>query len=291
MRDFLWFAIGGLLGLSLLMPNDVDATNSSAPVLNPQTGYWECTLTTPHQPEPALVQILLPDRLDPHKPYPVLYILPVEPAHRNEYGSGLAEAKKAGAANKYGVICVYPSFAKIAPWYGNHATDPSVRQDDYMVKALVPFIDRTYPTQADKEGRWLIGFSKSAWGAFTLLFRHPDVFGYAAGWDSPLMLNGDNNGADWGPMGLSLNFGTKEAMQQSLPTKLAEQNASWLKERCRVVFAPGISWKVQTEQYHSFLMNLGIPQDYRADLLFPHRWDSGWFAPLLEELVKTVRAK
>jgi S-formylglutathione hydrolase FrmB len=272
------------------MPTRADAASGDDPALNPQTGFLECTLTTPYLPAPALVQILLPDHLDPQKKYPVLYILPVEPQHKSEYGSGLLEARKVDAANKYGAICVYPSFPKVSPWYGNHATDPNVRQDDYMAKALVPFIDRKYPTQANPEGRWLIGFSKSAWGAYTLFLRHPDVFGYAAGWDGPFMLNGDNNGADWGPMGLSINFGTREAMQQSLPTKLAAENATMLKLRCRLVLGLGITWKAQTEQMHEFLQARGIPHDYRADLAFPHRWDSGWFPPLLEELVKTARA-
>lgn len=270
------------------MPTHADATN--APVLNPQTGLWECTLTTPYQPAPSRVEVLLPDHLDPQKKYPVVYILPVEPQDKAEFGAGLVEAKKADAANKYGIICVYPGFPKVSPWYGNHATNPAIRQDDFMVKVLVPFIDRTYPTQAAPEGRWLIGFSKSGWGAYTLLLRHPDVFGYAAGWDAPFMINGDNNGADWGPMGLSINFGTKEAMQQSLPTKLAEEKASWLKERTRLVLGLGIFWKPQVEQMHALLQSLGIPHDYRADLAFPHRWDSGWFPPMLDELAKTARA-
>jgi len=266
------------------------AVLAGEPVFNPASGFTEFTLTTEYQAGPALVRVLLPEPLDLEKRYPVLYILPVESGVKAEFGNGLTEAKKAEFANRHGVICVYPSFNKAAPWYGNHATNPLLRQEDYVVRALVPFIDQKFPTQADRSGRWLIGFSKSAWGAFTLLFRHPDVFGYAAGWDGPLMLNGDNNGADWGPMGLSANFGTKEAMQQSLPPKLAEANAAWLKQRPCVVLGLGKFWADQTKQFHARLNALGIPHVYRADLTFPHRWDSGWFSPLAEELVEIARA-
>jgi enterochelin esterase-like enzyme len=278
-----------MLSLVASMPLPAQAAPESDPELSAQNGFMESTLTTEYQSGPALVQVLLPDRLDRSKKYPVLYILPVEAQNGSEFGSGLVEAKKADIANKYQVICVYPTLTKAAPWYGNHATDSKLRQDDYVVKALVPFIDSKYPTQQDSEGRWLIGFSKSAWGAYTLLFRHPDVFGYAAGWDGPLMLNGDNSGKDWGPMGLSVNFGTKEAMQQSLPTKLAAENVSWLKKRARLVLGLGVFWAPQVRQMETRLQELGIPHIYRSDLTFPHRWDTGWFPPMVEELVKIAQ--
>jgi len=275
-----------LFPLLACLPMLTHASPNGDPELNPKTGFLECGLTTEYQAGPALVQVLLPDHLDRSKKYPVLYILPVE-GIRSEFGHGLVEAKKADIANKYGVICVYPLFNKAAPWYGNHATDPTLRQEDYVVKALVPFIDSKYPTQKDKEGRWLIGFSKSAWGAYTLLFRHPDVFGYAAGWDGPFMLNG--SGKDWGPMGLSTNFGTKEAMLQNLPAKLATENASWLKARPRLVLGLGKFWADQVKRMEALLQTSGIPHVYRNDLTVDHRWDTGWFPPMVEELVKVAR--
>jgi len=270
---------------SLPMPTNssVDAT----PGLNPKTGFMEFQLATEYQAGPALVQVLLPDHPVPSKKYPVLYILPVE-GIQSAFGHGLVEAQKADIANKYGVICVYPLFNKAAPWYGNHATEQTLHQEDYVVKALVPFIDSNFPTRPDKEGRWLIGFSKSAWGAFTLLFRHPDVFGCAAGWDGPFMLDG--SGKDWGPMGLSANFGTREAMLQNLPTMLAEENAHWLKERPRIVLGLGKFWAGHVRKMEALLQSLGIPHVYREDLTVDHRWDTGWFPPMVDELAKTARA-
>jgi hypothetical protein len=35
----------------------------------------------------------------------------------------------------------------------------------------------------------LTGASKSGWGAFSLILRHPDFFGYAAPWDTPFMMS------------------------------------------------------------------------------------------------------
>lgn len=96
-----------------------------APLPQPTGGYLEFTLATEYQSGPSLVQVLLPERLEPSNGYPVLYILPVESGTKCEYGSGMEEAKKADIANRYGVICVSPTFNKAAPWYGNHAPIPS----------------------------------------------------------------------------------------------------------------------------------------------------------------------
>lgn len=263
----------------------------TAAIANPPAGgFQEFTLTTEYQSGPSVVQVLLPDQIDPAKRYPVLYILPVEGGTKSEYGSGMQEARKADLANKYGVICVAPTFNKAAPWYGNHATNPELRQEDYLVRALVPYIDAHFPTRPDKESRWLIGFSKSAWGAFTILYRHPETFGYAAGWDAPFMLDGENSGSDWGPMGLRANFGTKEAMAKNLPTRLAAENASWLRQKTRLVMGPGKFWADQTRAMHSHLDSLGVPHVYRADLVLPHRWDTGWFPPFVEELTRLATA-
>lgn len=266
----------------------VFAEDANAPKLNAATGFSEAMLPSEFQAGPTLVEILVPDRMTEGVQYPVLYILPVgKPGP--EFGSGLEEAKKADVANKLGVICVAPQFT-LVPWYGNHATDPKIRQEEHILQRLIPFIDSHYPTQRNPEGRWLIGFSKSGWGAFTLLLRNPDVFGYAAAWDAPLMLTGDDGGKKWGPMGIEKVFGTKEAFQQFLPTRLAEQNALRLKQRPRLVLGVGSFWAAQGTKFHDALDRLGIPHVYRPDLLVPHRWDTGWFPPLVESLAKTARA-
>jgi enterochelin esterase-like enzyme len=263
---------------------------TTQPVLNPKSGFWEVTLNSEDQAGPTLVEFLLPDKLDPAKEYPVLYVLPVGGEHKSPpvWGKGLEEAKKARVADKYGVICVAPTFS-IHPWLGNHATDRHLRQEDYVLKTLIPYVESTYRTQRSKEGRWLIGFSKSGWGSFTLIFRHPDVFGYAAVWDAPLMMNGENTGKNWGPMGINKVYGTKENFLNFLPSVLAKGAAPAFKDRQRLVLGVGKYWKPQCEKMHDLLQQLEIPHGYNPDLLFEHRWDTGWFVPLVDELVRTAR--
>lgn len=258
------------------------------PVFNQQKGIWEFELDSEYQDGPAKVEVLLPKDIDAKKQYPVIYILPVGGSEKRAFGDGIEEAKKTDFANKYGVICVSPYFTTV-PWYGNNATDPKIRQEEYFLKALIPFIDSNYPTVQDKEGRWLIGFSKSGWGAYTLLMRNPEVFGYAAAWDVPFMLNG--KGKNWGPMGIKKVFGTPKALQPFLPITLAKAKAPELKKRKRLVLGVGEFWKSQVEKYHQLLEDLKIPHVYKPDLILKHRWDTGWFSPMAEELEKTARAK
>lgn len=54
------------------------------------------------------------------------------------------------------------------------------RYEDYVVKELVPFIDRTYRTKASRDHRGTNGKSSGGYGAVVLAMRHPDVFGAVA---------------------------------------------------------------------------------------------------------------
>src|SRR2546422_11224611 len=52
------------------------------------------------------IKVLLPERMEKGKRYPVVYVLPVEAANGKQYGNGLVEIKKHDLHNKYAVICV-----------------------------------------------------------------------------------------------------------------------------------------------------------------------------------------
>ena len=143
------------------------------------------TVESGHQRGKTKVRILLPERLDASKRYRVVYVLPVEAGDGRRYGDGLAEIKKLGLHDKHKLICVYPTFSAV-PWYADHPTSPGIRQEAYLLKDVLPFIEKTYPALAAPRGRLLLGFSKSGWGAWSLLLRHPGVFGKAAAWDAPL---------------------------------------------------------------------------------------------------------
>src|SRR5262245_3682456 len=143
------------------------------------------TVECKHQDKPTTIRVLLPAGLEKDRRYPVLYVLPVEAGDGTRYGDGLLEVKKLGLHDRHGLVCVQPTFARL-PWYADHPTDKGIRQESYLLEVVVPFVEGKYPVLAKPEGRLLLGFSKSGWGAFSLLLRHPDVFGRAVAWDAPL---------------------------------------------------------------------------------------------------------
>jgi enterochelin esterase-like enzyme len=103
------------------------------------------------------------------------------------YGDGLLEAKRLNLHNLHKAIFVYATFSDV-PWYADAVSNQSARQESYFLRDVVPFIERALPAKVEPSNRLLVGFSKSGWGAFSLLLRHPHSFGKAAAWDAPLAM-------------------------------------------------------------------------------------------------------
>jgi hypothetical protein len=123
--------------------------------------------------------VLLPDKLEPGRKYPVLYVLPVNTGTDGNWGSGIVELQKLDVQNRYGVIVVAPAF-DVEPWYGDmpkptDASQPWIRQQGYVTDVVIPFIDKEFPTETEK-GRYLITFSKGGFGGLGLLLRNPGLF-------------------------------------------------------------------------------------------------------------------
>lgn len=135
-----------------------------------------------------------------------LYVLPVQPGTPQSmegkwtvaYGDGIAAMKALDIANTYNLVVVEPDFNAVdfasknpyqsgpAPWYGDSPIDPQVRQESYLINDVIPAVDRMYPHA--NHVRMLIGYSKSGWGAISLLLRHPEMFAGVAAFDAPLMI-------------------------------------------------------------------------------------------------------
>ena len=165
---------------------DKNRIEISAPV--DDGGFRLHTVRSPYQAGTTKVRVLLPDAFDKSQRYRVLYVLPVEALDGRRWGSGLQTIRKAGLHNRHKLICVAPTFSHL-PWYADHPSDPMIRQESYLTRVVLPLVEKNYPAIPGRTGRLLVGFSKSGWGAFTLLLRNPEVFEAAAAFDAPLALD------------------------------------------------------------------------------------------------------
>lgn len=231
-------------------------------------------VTSPWQAGETQIRVLTPDsrpasRAD-QKPLRLLLILPVEAGTKSQYGDGLAEIGKQDLHNRLQLVCVAPTFSHL-PWYADHPTDATIQQETYLLKGVIPFVSKSYQAGLTADDRLLIGFSKSGWGAFSLLLRHPDVFGKAVAWDAPLMMSAS------GPYGSGPIFGTQENFAHYRVSELLKTVGKQLGPKVRLIHIGYGGFKEQHTEFESLLNELDIPHVYQHGPKRNHAWGSGWF--------------
>jgi len=271
------------------------APEITEPVFKNDKNVWSYEVSSAYLSGTNEIEVLLPDNFDKMRKYRVLYALPVEPGIGGLFGDSLQEIRKTGLQDRYGLICVAAAF-DTRPWFGANPTNPRIRHEDYMMKIVAPLIESRYPTIGDREGRLLLGFSKSGCGAFSLILRNPDFFGYACSWDAPLMVN-------WpGGWGIREHFGTQENFERYQVSKLLEKQAAQFRGKVRLVLLGETLFgkavcpdpRGHTVAAHEMMTALGIRHAYRDDLHFTHSWvakggpDKGWLKPAIIQLMEAV---
>lgn len=260
-------AIGAILLALLAYGDELNARVSEA--RRDEQGFLVHVVESVCQAGQTEIRVLLPDRLEPDRRYPVVYVLPVEAGREAEFGDGLVEVQRRDLHNKYRAVFVAPTFSHLA-WYADHPTAPQIRQETYFVQVVVPLIEQRYAVEAEPSGRLLLGFSKSGWGAYSLLLRHPEVFGKAAAWDAPLMKDKPDQ------FGMGEIFGTQENFEQYQITKLLAGHAAEFRDESRLVLTGYGNFRQHHRDVHDLLTRLGIRHEYLDGPERKHDWHSGW---------------
>ena len=238
-------------------------------------------LESQHQRHATTIHVRTPDDLEAHKKYRVLYLLPVEGGDGQRWGNAMAEADKLNLANKHKLICIYPTFADL-PWYANHPTNKSLQQETYFLEDVIPLVEREYPALANSDGRLLVGFSKSGWGAWSLLLRHPEKFAAAAAWDAPLMENKPK-------YGMAPIVGSDGNFRQYHIQTLLRTRGKELGEESRLVLTGYDNFRPQIQRTHAMLEELGVSHIYRDGPQRKHHWESGWLGEAVTLLVEATQ--
>ena len=234
------------------------------------------TLTSPYQAGETAIHVLRPDDFDPGQTARVLYVLPVEPDNGQQWGDALAAVRQLDLHNTHRLICIKPTFSQ-SPWYADHPSDRHIRQESHFLKVVVPFVDATYSSTPHR--RLLLGFSKSGWGAFSLLLRHPARFAKAAAFDAPLGAERPYR------YGMSEVFETQDNMNRYCVVDLLRESAESLAGESRLALCDHCEFRGQMQFLHYYLLKLGIPHANHDVCRDRHRWDSGWLPAAVDFLV------
>jgi len=118
--------------------------------------------------------------------FPVLYLLhggsgAFDDWHKKVTKPGLVNK----LANDYNLIIVTPGVGPSSYYFDSPLMD-SVHYETYIIKELIPEIDKKYRTLAKKESRAITGLSMGGHGSITLSAKHPELF-VAAGSMSGVM--------------------------------------------------------------------------------------------------------
>ena len=257
-RDEAWYGQPGIRSAWFSLPS------------RDSNGFVVYRVRSDYQEGITKIRVLLSDGLATGEAYPVVYVLPVESGEGSAYGDGLLTVKRLGLQSQHRALFVAPTYWR-TPWYFDHAAKQQISNETYFRAVVVPFVESHYQALAEPDGRLLLGFSKSGLGAFTMLLRHPDFFGRAFAFDSPL---------NWtNPYTFIDTLGTASNYDNYRLTNLLPQQAELLRGQSARLLMLGYNYAFAREhhaQIHTLMDRLSIPHVYLPGVSRAHRWDSGW---------------
>src|SRR5437870_2360657 len=106
--------------------------------------------------------------------YPVLYLLHGLGGH---YSDWLTRTNVADYAAQYRMIVVMPEGND--SWYVDGATGSNDKYESYILKELMPDVDKRYRTIQARYGRAIAGLSMGGYGAIKYGLKYPSTFAFA----------------------------------------------------------------------------------------------------------------
>jgi putative tributyrin esterase len=130
-------------------------------------------------------RVILPARYsDPkntNRRYPVLYLLHGLTGRYNNW-TDLTKIDEVYATDD--LIIVTPEGEN--GWYTDSAAKPADKYESYIVKELIPAIDKKFRTSADRQGRAIAGLSMGGYGAIKFGLKYPDMFSLSGSFSGAL---------------------------------------------------------------------------------------------------------
>lgn len=149
--------------------------------------------------------------------------------------------------------------------------DGSTPVESVIIKDLVPHIDATYRTLANRDGRLLDGFSMGGYGAARLGFKYPEMFKavsiIGAGPLQAELIDAPRAGTARAAKVLEKVYGGDQGyFRATSPRTLAEQNAAVLAQGSliRMVIGDQDEMFATNQEFHAHLEGLKIPHTWKV---------------------------
>ena len=109
------------------------------------------------------------------KSFPVLYLLHGLTGH---YSDWLSKSKLAEHAARHQIIVVTPEGNN--GWYTDSNVAPTDKYETYIIKELIPDVEKRFRAVAARQGRAVAGLSMGGYGALKFGLKYPEMFAFAA---------------------------------------------------------------------------------------------------------------
>ena len=207
--------------------------------------------------------VILPENAGPG-PFPVWYLLHGLSDNHTAWTRRTSLERYLG---NLPLIVVMPDGGR--GFYTDSATEPAGAFETFILRDLVGFVDRTFQTRAEREGRVISGLSMGGFGAIKLASKHPEMFCAAA----------SHSGALWRPSDLDNYRGSELQRVFGDDPAGGSDDIFTLAARLAGKKTPALRIDCGTEDYllapnrvfHAHLEKLGIAHEYEE---FPggHDW-------------------
>jgi S-formylglutathione hydrolase FrmB len=209
------------------------------------------------------------------KRFPVLYLLHGFSGHNSNW---IEKSGIALYATHYDLFVVFVEGDD--GWYTDSATVPADKYESYIVRELLPEIEKRFRVSGEREGRAVAGLSMGGYGALKFGFKYPEKFSFVAS------MSGAFDAASWKDSDLKAFEAIRQSINKTFgpensPTRLSNDLVKLTKEASpeRIKLLPYIYLDCGTEDflfqtnrdYSALLSTQKIPHEYRQ-LPGAHSW-------------------
>ncbi len=156
--------------------------------------------------------LLLPknynDEVNKATRFPVIYLLHGLTGHYNNWAENTKLEQYSG---NYNYIIVMPEGDN--GWYTDSATIQNDKYESYIVKELIPEIDKKYRTKAERKNRAIAGLSMGGYGSMKFGLKYSEMFALAGSFSGALGVTDvtDKNSQAWVSKSVMSVYGDAES--------------------------------------------------------------------------------